>query len=431
MCFREIQLGLKWGKDERFACGLQGQFHKRCWATGHKLTHRRLTLNTRKQFFPVKMGEHRWVRLPREAVSLHPWMIAPVRAAGSVWPCLVTQGPLPTSAFLWPSGSFPFFTDTTREQSLDRWLQVCPAGQERGQRWPSPLPAGAAAAFSGPCGATGPPLLRPPPPPAPPWAPGQPGAPLPPAQREPGGEQSLRAVPAGRPAASGRRRAPVLPPAFGIYGRRGRAVPPASLARRRRPARPAPAPRRRLTARPAGRRLRAGCGGPPRREQRRRQRGRAGHSGAQPSSAARSPPSAPRRPPPPPPRRRASCTAPKAGAARPRWAGRRRPAGAPCSGPRAGAASPPPSRRWRSTSLAWTPWRRRTEVRGRGTVAAGVRGHRGRSGPLQSRAGLGGDRPPGRAGGRCWTGGRGWWRVAWAEREIGSTVLVAGQRGVI
>lgn len=33
MCFREIQLGLKWRRGKGFACGLQGQFLKRCWAT--------------------------------------------------------------------------------------------------------------------------------------------------------------------------------------------------------------------------------------------------------------------------------------------------------------------------------------------------------------------------------------------------------------
>lgn len=62
MYSREIQLGLKWRRDEGFACGLQGRFLRRCWATdrsiGHKLTHRRLMLNHREHFFTVRVCEH-------------------------------------------------------------------------------------------------------------------------------------------------------------------------------------------------------------------------------------------------------------------------------------------------------------------------------------------------------------------------------------
>lgn len=57
-------------------------------------------------------------------------------------------------------------------------------------------------------------------------------------------------------------------------------------------------------------------------------------------------------------------------------------------------------------------------MRGRGTVAAGVRGDRGRSGPLRRRAGLGGSsgEGPGVGWARSWMG-RESWRVAWAERD--------------
>lgn len=67
-----------------------------------------------------------------------------------------------------------------------------------------------------------------------------------------------------------------------------------------------------------------------------------------------------------PPRRLVSCTAGKAGPAA-RWAGRawgaRAPLGAPCSAPRAGAASLPPLKLLQVTSPAWTPWKKKTEVR--------------------------------------------------------------------
>jgi len=35
---------------------------------GHKLKHRKLQLNMRKNFFPLRVTEH-WNRLPREAVD--------------------------------------------------------------------------------------------------------------------------------------------------------------------------------------------------------------------------------------------------------------------------------------------------------------------------------------------------------------------------
>lgn len=170
-----------------------------------------------------------------------------------------------------------FFTEPTREQTVAPRLQVCPAGPERGKRCPAPLPRGILRAAASPLRAEprgrplcGLPRLQHP------W----------PARRaEPGGEQpSLRAAPAGRPAATGRRRVPVLPPPLWVFTA-------ASLAARRRPG----APRRGLSAGPAGRRLRAGCGGPPRREQRgtagqsRAERGKAELRGAQPAQRSPAP----------------------------------------------------------------------------------------------------------------------------------------------
>lgn len=135
----------------------------------------------------------------------------------------MTQGRLPSSAFLWASGSFPLL-QTPPESGLS------PVGCR------CVLPAGSGSSADQPRSPPGPQLRSPlraeprgrpfyglPPPPASLRAPAGPGAPLPPrrgrspARREPGGEQSLRAVPAGRPAATGRRRAPVLPPARSVF----------------------------------------------------------------------------------------------------------------------------------------------------------------------------------------------------------------------
>jgi len=56
----------------RQARSVQGAFYERTRGNGHKLKQRKLQLNPRKNFFPLRVTEP-WPRLPREAVDGPRW----------------------------------------------------------------------------------------------------------------------------------------------------------------------------------------------------------------------------------------------------------------------------------------------------------------------------------------------------------------------
>lgn len=176
--------------------------------------------------------------------------MAPARAAGSSDPASQARVPFPREPFSGPVVP-SFFTDPTREQTLPLAAGVsCRPGVQVSLTSPAPRRGRCCVLRSVPThgaapSAASPRLQHPCEPPA------SPGAPLPPAAAQgplasPAGT-GRRTKSAGGACGTSRRYWPAPCPgpasgAFGIYRRRGRAVPPASLARRRRPAPPARSP---------------------------------------------------------------------------------------------------------------------------------------------------------------------------------------------
>ena len=76
---------------------------------GHKLEHRSFHLNMRKNFFPVRVPEH---RLPREAVESPSLETFKIRLDAFLcpllWVCLLKQGGLDKMISRGPSQPLPF-----------------------------------------------------------------------------------------------------------------------------------------------------------------------------------------------------------------------------------------------------------------------------------------------------------------------------------